>query len=57
MLFTFNIIYRQIITLTQSKRLLKKVDISLISTLLHRKYIGNTLYLRYEIKGKILPVV
>jgi hypothetical protein len=57
MLFTFNIIYRQIITLTQSKRLLKKVDISLISTLLHRKYIGNTLYLRYEVKGKILPVV
>lgn len=57
MLFTFNIIYRQILTLTQSKRLLKKVDISHISTLQHRKYIGNTLYLRYEIKGKILPVV
>lgn len=57
MLFTFNIIYRQIITLTQSKRLLKKVDISLISTLQHRKYIGNPLYLRYEIKGKILPVI
>lgn len=57
MLFTFNIIYRQIITLTQSKRLLKKVDISLISTLQHRKYIGNTLYLRYEVKGKILQVI
>jgi len=57
MLFTFNIIYRQILTLTQSKRLLKKVDISLISTLQHRKYIGNTLYLRYEIKGKILQVI
>jgi len=57
MLFTFNIIYRQILTLTQSKRLLKKVDISLISTLQHRKYIGNPLYLRYEIKGKILQVI
>ena len=57
MLFTFNIIYRQILTLTQSKRLLKKVDISHISTLQHRKYIGNTLYLRYEIKGKILQVI